>query len=98
MKKALRLVVCIAVLGVSLSGCYTLKHEVGTGAAGGASVSETQWYVLWGLVPLGKVDSKAMAGGAANYTVVSEHTFVDILVTIITQYVSVVRQTVTVTK
>jgi len=98
MKKALRTVLCVAVLSVSLSGCYTLKHEVGTGAAGGASVSETQWYAIWGLLPLGSVNSKAMAGGAANYTVESQHTFIDVLISAFTSYISVVRQTVTVTK
>jgi len=98
MRKNMVAAMLVLVLSVSMSGCFSLSHTVGTGAKGGSSVSETQWYALWGLVPLGQVDSKAMAGGSANYTVDSGMSFLDGLINIFTSYVTVVRQTVTVTK
>ncbi len=91
-------VICVAVLGVSLSGCFTLRHQVGSGPAGNTQVAETQWYALWGLIPLGKVDSKALAGDATNYSIVSEVTPLDWIINVFTSYVTIYRQTVTVTK
>jgi hypothetical protein len=98
MKKFLIVAMCLAVIALPLTGCMYLKHNVGSGAAGGTQVSERQWYALWGLVPLGQVDSAKMAAGATNYTVESQHTIIDILINIVTQYVTINSQTVTVTK
>jgi len=100
MRKTIIACVCAVFLATSMSGCYTLRHTVGTGSAGGASVSETQWYVLWGLVPLGQADSKAMAGGSSNYTVDTGMSFVDCLLSMVLNIIptTVTRQTVTVTK
>lgn len=54
--------------------------------------------VLWGLVPLNTVDSKAMAGGASDYTVKSEVSFVDGTITMFASIVTVRVQSVTVQK
>jgi len=88
----------IAALALSLSGCFTLTHDVGTGAQGKDEVEKRQWYALYGLVPLGEVDSQEMAKGATNYTVKSEQTIVDILLNLLTGFVTINSQTVTVTK
>ena len=80
MAKAVRNVILlglIAVLAFSMVGCMTHEHIVGTGAATGYTESAKQWYLLWGLVPLNKVDTKAMSGGAENYKIVTQSTIID---------------------
>ena len=85
-------------LCAALSSCYSLDHRVGAGATNGVSVEERQWYILWGLVPLNTVDSHSMAAGATDYDVNSEITALDFLFNIVTSFVTVYSQTVTVTK
>jgi hypothetical protein len=89
---------CALALALSLGSCMQLNHIVGTGAQGGSEASKRQWYALWGLVPLGEVDARQLAGGATNYTVHSEHGIVDILLNLLTGWVTINSQTVTVTK
>ena len=85
-------------LCLAFSSCYTNTHMVGTGAKGSQSVEKRQWYVLWGLVPINNVDSKTMVGDARDYTVVTQFTFVDIVIGIFTGFVTVGPRTVKVTK
>ena len=96
MKKTTTAVLLVGML--ALSGCYTLRHQVGNGGGGAVAGTARQWYALWGLIPLNSVDGGKMAGGASDYTIQSQHTFVDILIGIVTQYVTINCQTVTVTK
>ncbi|HEY5038849.1 MAG TPA: hypothetical protein VIJ93_07245 [bacterium] len=102
MKKTLYLLLCVGFLCLPLSGCSTLSHTVGNGGTGNTEVaSERQWYILWGLVPLGNVDGGEMAkkkGLTTNYTVKSQVGFVDVLLNIITSIVTINGQTVSVTK
>jgi Bor protein len=98
MSKKLLSVLGALALASFLTGCNTLVHEVGRGAQGHDEVEKRQWYALWGLVPLGEVDSHAMAKGATDYTVTSEHTIIDILLNLITTWVTINSQTVTVEK
>lgn len=96
MRKAGALVSLVAAVAL-LAGCYTLHHTIGNGGTGRMSVSHKQWYLLYGLIPLNDVDGGRMAGGAANYTIDTGHTFIDILITyVLANIISV--QTVTVTK
>ena len=83
---------------VFLIGCAAHTHVIGNGAKGGESISKAQWYAVWGLVPLGNVDTKEMAGGATDYTIKTKESFVDFLIGIITENVTIVRRTVTVEK
>lgn len=97
MKHVTALVLSLALVA-SMSSCYTMTHKVGAGAQGSSEVSEKQWYILWGLVPLNHVDSQEMADGATDYTVETQHGFVDILISLVTTWVTIVPFTVTVTK
>jgi hypothetical protein len=97
MKRILSLAAALALV-LTLSGCFSLNHQVGRGAQGGSETSKRQWYALWGLVPLGEIDSQRMAGGATDYTVESEQTLIDILLNLITGIVTINSQTVTVRK
>ena len=88
----------IFLLVLLLSSCMTLTHVVGTGASSSVSLEKKQWYALWGLVPINEVDSKAMAGGASNYTIKSQVKFVDYVISAFTGIVTVNVQTVSVRK
>lgn len=78
--------------------CYTFEHKVGNGGSGGELVEDGQWYVLWGLVPINKTDAKQMAGDATDYTVKTEFSVLDIIITAVTGFITVHKQTVTVQK
>jgi PBP1b-binding outer membrane lipoprotein LpoB len=88
----------IILLVFLLSSCMTLTHVVGNGASSGASIEKKQWYVLFGLIPINEVDSKAMAGGDSNYTIKSQVKFVDYVISAFTSVASINVQTVSVQK
>ncbi|RMF57775.1 MAG: hypothetical protein D6748_10425 [Calditrichaeota bacterium] len=81
-----------------LTGCFTNIHRVGNGPQQGVKVEQRQWYVLWGLVPINQVDSQSMAGGATDYEIKTEFTFVDIVIGFFTGIITVQPRTVKVTK
>jgi hypothetical protein len=83
---------------IFITGCFAVKHTIGAGAKGNTTVSERQWYVLWGLVPINKVNSKTMAAGATDYEITTQFTFVDIVIGIFTGIVTIQPKTVTVKK
>ena len=69
---------------ILLTSCYSYTSVVGSGAQGNSETKEWNHYVVYGLAPVGVSDSKAMAGGAENYTVTTKHSFVNGLVAAIT--------------
>ncbi len=95
-KKAIAMALLVCMLG--MTGCYTHIHKVGSGAQGGTVEKATQWYVLWGLIPLNNVDTNAMAGGATNYEITTSHTPLDIIIGLFTGIVTVNPKTVQVAK
>lgn len=96
MKKIFAITLMIVMLG--LVACSSHTHIIGDGAQGTEKVQERQWYILWGLVPINEVDSKAMAAGATNYTIETEACAVDVIIGMFTSIVTVNSRTVTVTK
>lgn len=92
------LVVMVLALSVVLSGCYTMNHVVGDGSKSGVKETARQWYVLWGLVPLNKVNSKDMSKGAKDYTVKTEMSVIDVVIGIFTSIVTVVPMSVEVSQ
>lgn len=90
----------ISVISITflMTSCYSLEHTVGTGAQGNTTKQQKQWYALWGAVPINKVDSKKMAGDAQNYTIKSQHKFLDYIISGFTACVSITVQTVEVSK
>ncbi len=89
-------VFCVIALASTmfLAGCMTHIHVVGDGAKGSAVEQERQWYVLWGLVPINKVDSAQMAKGAKNYEIKTESNALDVIINIFTSAVTVYSRTV----
>ncbi len=98
MKKTCLSCLLALVLAISSTACYTLNHTVGDGAQGTTEVSKRQWWAVWGLVPIGEVDSYDLAKGAKDYSVETQWTIIDILLNLITGWVTIFSQTVTVTK
>ena len=94
MKKILFLIF----ISLALTSCNSLVHVSGTGASKSTVVSKKQWYALWGLVRLNKVDAKGLAGGATNYTVKTGFGLGDILTDFFTSFISLEKETVTVIK
>ncbi len=92
--KFLSLVLAVCVF----SSCYTIKHTVGSGGTSGAQMEKKQWYAVWGLVPINKIDTKAMAAGAENYTITTQHSFVDYVISFFTNIVTINVMTVKVEK
>jgi hypothetical protein len=97
MKKLVSLVL-VVILVLGATGCYTFKHTVGAGSQTGVEVTQRQWYILWGLVPLSPTDSATLAGDATDYTVTTEMNVVDVIIGIFTGIVSIYPQTITVQK
>jgi hypothetical protein len=79
----------------SSSGCFRQQFDVGTGATMGESREFRQWFALWGLVPITEVQDRAeaYAGGAENYTVRTEFTPLDFLISIVTGIVTIYPKT-----
>jgi len=86
MKLSFKLLIALSVFAIILSGCSATMHTVGTGGKGNCKspgqydAKKKQWYLLWGAVPLNKVDSKDLAGGAQNYTIRTTTSFGDLLI------------------
>jgi hypothetical protein len=84
-----------------LPACFTFTHTVGRGPVNPqqpVAVTETRWFALYGIVPLGEFDSASLAGSARDYRVTTKFTFMDCLITTFTSLVTFYRQTVIVEK
>lgn len=97
LKKVVSVVLLVFFL-VYATGCSTHIHTVGTGGQNSQTVDSRQWYVLWGLVPINAVDTKAMAGDATNYTIKTQASFLDLVISAVAGIVTVNCRSVSVTK
>ena len=88
-------IIALCVLAVFLGACAMHTHVIGSGGAG-ATVTKRQLYVV-GLVPINDIDTKVIAGDAENYTIVTQTTFVDGLISVLTGGIISIRS-VSVTK
>ena len=84
MKNSMKMMAIAFASSILLTSCYSYTSVVGSGAQGNSETKEWNHYVVYGLAPVGVSDSKAMAGGAENYTVTTKHSFVNGLVAAIT--------------
>ena len=92
MKKLIPLLMLVVFV---VASCAPHTHMVGQGAQGMQMEIKRQWYIL-DLSPINEVDTNAMAGGAADYTIKTEANFVDVLIAVFVP--AVTSRTVTVTK
>ncbi|NEM99543.1 Bor family protein [Pontibacter burrus] len=84
MKKTFKLMAAAVLMSSMLTSCYTYTTVVGNGAQGNTQVRKMNHYVIYGLAPVGVSNPAEMAGGAKDYTVKTEHTFIDGLIAGIT--------------
>jgi Bor protein len=95
--KLVKLFAPMMILGM-LASCTANLHTIGDGPKGNEIIKARQWYVLWGIVPINQVDTKAMAAGAEDYQIKTVNNFDDGLITFFTSAVTVSCRTVQVTK
>ncbi len=76
-KRTLKMVAIIFASSILLTSCFSYTSVVGEGAQGNTTESQWNHYVIYGLAPVGVSNSKEMAGGAENYTVKTEQSFVN---------------------
>jgi len=77
MKKSILNTIFSVCLVMMLSSCYSLTYNVGQGAQAGVSVSAKNHFLIGGLVAVGTSNPTMMAGGAKDYTVNIQHSFID---------------------
>ena len=80
------------------SACATHTHVIGNGRSSGLSEEARQYYALYGLVQLNKVDTGAMVGDAKDYQIETGTQAVDVLINALAGSFTVVTRTVKVTK
>ena len=87
-------------LAVTLpSGCHTIRHDVGGGATQGVQVAqEKQWFALFGLISMNEVDGGQLAGDRTRYTIQTQRSFTDCMISVLTFLVTVFPKTVTITE
>jgi len=76
-KKFFKLLGLTLLCSCLFTSCYVYTVVVGSGAKGNTEVTKWNNYVIYGLVPVGVSDAKAMAGGATDYTVTTRQSFVN---------------------
>lgn len=82
-----------------IPGCFTFTHTIGRGPNAAPVVAEeSQWFALWGIVPVSAVDSAKLAGPARDYRVTTKFTVIDVVISAFTSFFSFYRQTVIVEK
>ncbi|TXJ44954.1 Bor/Iss family lipoprotein [Brachyspira pilosicoli] len=96
MKKFIILMFVVALFATSCISQH--RHIVGNGPQTGIKVERKQWYALWGLVPVGFVDTKELAGNAKDYEIYTRQNAGDFFLNILTGIVTFQSRTVTVTK
>ena len=84
MKKFFLKLSAVFVMFLFVTSCFTYTFSVGDGPQSGVEVVERNHYLIYGLAPIKTSDPVQMAGGAKDYEVKVEHTFIDGLLNAIT--------------
>lgn len=84
MKKVLLNIAMMVSISLMMTSCFTYTAVVGKGSQTGVEVKGKNHYLIQGLAPMGVVDAKQLAGGAADYDLTVTHTFIDGLLGAIT--------------
>jgi hypothetical protein len=77
LQKATSIVLIVGMLAIIGCSASVHTHKIGNGPQTGAEMTERQWYVLWGLVPINDVKTETMTTGATDYEIKTQVTFVD---------------------
>lgn len=84
MKKYLTVTLSIICISSLLSSCYSVSYKIGKGSRLGLKVSQKNHYLIYGLAPIRTSNPARMAGSVSDYTVNTQHTFVDGLISALT--------------
>jgi len=82
--RTLRMITLFFAISFLFSSCYSYTTVVGEGAQGNTKVSQWNHYLIAGLAPINISDAKEMAGDTKNYTVKTEQSFVNGLISALT--------------
>lgn len=82
-KTFITLCLCLGVMFM-MSSCYTYTFMEGNGPQTGVKITEKNHYFVYGLAQGKQSDIKQMAGGATDYQVTIQHTFIDGLINSLT--------------
>ena len=74
-----KLCISLSVVVLLLSACAH-THTIGDGPQTGLTETARQYYILFGLIPLNKVDTNAMIDGASDYRLETGVQGMDILI------------------
>lgn len=83
-------------LSLLSSACVAHRHSVGLGATGTGTTSARQYYLLFGFFQANEVDAQRMADGLTSYEIVTEYSFVDLLLQPLLLPLTLTTRTVTV--
>ena len=98
MNRVVKLVSIAVLVTFVLASCMTHVHTVGQGPQTYETVTERQWYVLWGLVDINAPDTAEMAAGADDYEITTEFTVLDVVIGMFTGIATVYPRSVSVTR
>ncbi|MDD4777012.1 MAG: Bor family protein [Fermentimonas sp.] len=84
MKKKIIRLTAVLFAALLMSSCYSYTTVVGDGAQGNQQISKWNHYLIGGLAPIGVSDPAVLAGGAQDYTVKTEMSFVNGIVNLLT--------------
>ena len=84
MKKIILNLTAILGLAVIMTSCFSQSYTVGSGSQTGVTVKEKNHYVVYGLAAIKTSSPTEMAGGAKNYSVNTQHSFVDGIINALT--------------
>ncbi|MEE8141903.1 MAG: hypothetical protein V3T77_02270 [Planctomycetota bacterium] len=83
---------------VMVSGCLTAVNTVGDGPHGGEVRVHRTWYAAWGFLPVNRLDSRDLVGGADDYRITASFRTLDIITNLFTLPFSFLRRTTVVEK
>lgn len=96
MKPTTRSAFCSLIAAAALGGCVSHTHVVGLGPTGAVEVSARQYYFVFGLVTLNRVDAQSMAPELTSYAIDTRFSFVDLLLAPLLLPLTATSRTVTV--
>jgi len=89
---------CLIVLLVIPLGCFTHHHTIGSGPHSGQKEYHVQWYILWGILPLGDEKDGGQIAGTPNCRITSQFTPIDVIINFFTGAVTIHRRTIIIEK
>ena len=84
MKKPVQFLFMMLIIASTFTSCYVNTFNVGKGAQSNVEVSKWNHYLIDGLAPISVSNPATLAGGATDYTVTIQHSFVNGLLAVIT--------------